>query len=33
VEVFQDKEHWLTFGRFQEDRDESFQHLLPLPLW
>ena len=33
VQVFQDKEHWLMFGKFQEDGDESFQRFLPLTLW
>ena len=33
VQVFQDKEHRLLFGKFQEDRDNGFQRLLALTLW
>jgi hypothetical protein len=32
MQVFQDKEHWLMFGKFQEDGDEDFQRFLPLTL-
>ena len=32
VEVFQNKEDRLTFGKFQEDRDDAFKRLLPLSL-
>jgi hypothetical protein len=33
VQVFQDKEYRLTFGKVQEDGDDGFQGLLPLSLW
>ena len=33
VSIFHDEEHRLMFSKFQQDRDESFQGLLPLPLW
>ena len=33
VQVFQDKEDRVTFGKFQEDGDDGFQGLLPLTLW
>ena len=33
VQVFQDKEDRLTFGKFQKDGDNGFQGLLALTLW
>jgi hypothetical protein len=33
VQVFHDEEHGLMFGKFQEDRDNSFERLLALTLW
>ena len=32
VQVFDNEEHRLSFGQFQEDRDDSFQRLLALTL-
>jgi hypothetical protein len=32
VEVFQDEEYRSMFGKFQEERDQSFQGPLPLSL-
>ena len=33
VQVFQNEQHRLTFGKFQEDGDDGFQRLLSLTLW
>ena len=33
VQVFQDKEHRLMFGKFQEDGDDGFKCFLSLTLW
>ena len=33
MQVFQNTEHRLTFGKFQEERDESFKCFLSLALW
>jgi hypothetical protein len=33
MQVFQDKEDRLSFGKFQKDSDDSFERLLPLTLW
>jgi len=32
VQVFDDQEHRLSFGKFEEDRHESFERFLALPL-
>jgi len=33
VQIFQDKEDRLTFGKFEEDGRESFERFLALTLW
>ena len=33
MQVFQDKEDRLTFSKFEEDGDNSFESLLALTLW
>ena len=33
VQVFQDKEHRVTFRKFQEDGDNGFERFLSLTLW
>jgi hypothetical protein len=33
MQVFQDKEHGLLCGQFQENGDDGFQRLLALTLW
>ena len=33
VQIFQDKEDRVTFGKFLHDRHESFERFLALTLW
>jgi hypothetical protein len=33
VQIFQDKEHRVTFGKLLQDRHEGFERFLALPLW